>query len=85
MALWDHVQNNSADSGSGTSANLAFGSNITAGGIICVSARLAEVAQNPGCTDSLGNTWAASFAGRYCRHVRHVHRLNVVGGACRSR
>lgn len=57
MALWDHVQSRGVDSGAGTSAALAFLSNNTAGNIIIVAARFGGTAQNPGISDSQGNTY----------------------------
>lgn len=61
MALWDHVQSRSVDSGTGTSATLAYNSNIVAGNLLVIAVRSGGTAANPVITDSQGNT--------YTRHV----------------
>jgi hypothetical protein len=58
MALWDHVQSRGVDSGSGTSATLAFTSNTVAGNILIVTARIGSpTGQNPSVSDSQSNTY----------------------------
>lgn len=57
MAIFDHVQSTGADSGSGTSVGLAFTSNNTAGNTLIVAARIGDLTQNPGISDSRGNSY----------------------------
>lgn len=75
MALWDHLQSRSVDSGTGTSATLAFLSNVVAGSPIIVAVRTGGTAADPVITDSQGNTYTRDvLQSAGTDHQLSVHR-----------
>ena len=83
MAFGAHVQSSGVDSGNGTSAALAFASNNTANNTIIVVARIGGASQNPGISDSIGNTYVVVENYENSAGDTHVcwYATNIVAGA----
>lgn len=80
-----HVQSTGVEHGTVTSGNLAFGSNVTAGGLLINVMRCSTQGRTHTTTDSLGNTWAQIFlvaapGGQGDLSMHYAY--NITGGAC---